>query len=706
MDKIKDYDLLDVIYETPQTRLYKAKKETEAELGEGLLYVVKEYQSDINNSGTRELVSSQRIDNASSINVVVPVLERIDDRYIVMQFKNHGIFLAEKMETAQKSGLVIKEICRIGIEILASLDVLHNCYRVFSDKKGYLHMDLHPGNIFLEDIGEGDFKVKFIDLQSSLELDENGIAYRTEGDYQFTEGYAAPERYNYKNEVFDESCDIYSVAKIIEELMDLAQDPNQVLQHLIENVISIGKESSPSYRFRTALEMKEVLDSILELLNDMEKNDYIGIADRAYRLDVDIDMLVQDIGSHISLNENNYKSFLEELSSMLLTDRPNQNKCLYLYEYLDALYRFSDDNEKSDSLTAKLLYLGIGCYNNTAYSKKAAELAETFFNMKEKGVIGISDYASTINRITETYYDMGDVDKAAKLQEENIGIEEQLYSTYINTAKTSGLAYEDESIVRFMGRSYSAYGRYLYVQSTYTQNEEDKKKGIDYLEKAVDVFQDRVNKHITISHILKTAIEKRDINLANKYIPLYLNNTYPEVTGVENLIESFIGNKEIIWEPRRDYDLLDILMLINAFCINDINETNIEAFAERLRGLMTQLSSREYISYPVNLIYKHMALIIYKLNDNEVNEDVLHLFKKAVTSNDSFVIDRNRQLSILMVMSYQIRWMECEMCGWEDEKKKLLEQFIEHSGDSELGLQGYYQKAAKYETLESVLRLT
>ena len=66
MDKIKDYDLLDVIYETPQTRLYKAKKETEAELGEGLLYVVKEYQSDINNSGTRELVSSQRIDNASN----------------------------------------------------------------------------------------------------------------------------------------------------------------------------------------------------------------------------------------------------------------------------------------------------------------------------------------------------------------------------------------------------------------------------------------------------------------------------------------------------------------------------------------------------------------------------------------------------------------------------------------------------------------
>lgn len=200
----------------------------------------------------------------------------------------------------------------------------------------------------------------------------------------------------------------------------------------------------------------------------------------------------------------------------------------------------------------------------------------------------------------------------------------------------------------------------------------EKELGIKYLERAVDTFQDILNKQITAGHILHIAAEEKNKDLANKYLTLYFNNIYPGLDNVDNLIDEFICKNDNKWEEQLDYTLLTLFKLINSFNIKKINEGNIELFIKNIQDIIKQISSRKNISYPVNLIMKYIALIIYKLNDDNTNEDVLQLLELAVSLSDSFRINLNSQLNVIMIISYQIKWLEYDLCSKKDEKKHCL----------------------------------
>ena len=219
------YKLGKIICETESSVLYEARKINDFEGTDELRFVVKKYKNS-NVLSVKEKNNSQLVENFAHLSVVIPVLEMYDDGSLVMQFKNSGIFLNDFISMIkEKKAVDYSELILTVIhKVLLSLYVLHNCFKGFDNRKGYIHMDIHPGNIFLENLSKetpSDFNgvsVKFLDMSNAICMDENGKAKR-ESEVAITPGYSAPELFDYENLYFRETTDVYSVASILAELV-------------------------------------------------------------------------------------------------------------------------------------------------------------------------------------------------------------------------------------------------------------------------------------------------------------------------------------------------------------------------------------------------------------------------------------------------------------------------------------------------------
>lgn len=710
---MKDFKEIETIYRTNYSRIFIAKKysESSSESTDELLYAVKEYleSDDIANVNT-EKISSQKIENISQISVVVPVLESVDGKYLVMQYKKNGKFLGQIIEYYRNSSESIPMQVFMGIvrSILNALMVLHNCYNGFENKKGYLHMDIHPGNIFIEnfpvnyDIDKiGQVYVKFIDLQNSLIMNSKGLAERTNLDYHYSNHYSAPEVYNQNNKLFNASTDIYSVAAIMLELFELIACDYTSVSNAIRSVIETGMAGSSCYRYRCVEDMLKAVDSTFELYEAFVSDNYITVADKAYYMNVNPDVLAKDAETQSkTVNPKNFNKSLEVLSNRLLNDRPNQNKCVYIFDYYNKLFEKSTVELNEN----KLIYVGMSCYNNVARTKDAARLAQRFFAKKNMGDFSVLDYSKTINRVSENYYDLGDIDGAIKLQQRNIRLLKGLINEYQKLVESEGFTYENEEIIQSYAKAHSALGRYLYVRSSYTSNIE----GIDELEIALSLFGERrFDRNLSISHIISIAAEQKDIILCEKYVGEYFEKLSSDIKTTGDLFKAFIDNKnQSYWENNKDYELLTLLKVINAFCIEEISENNLSGFIEVMKKIATNLMSRERASYPVNLIYKYIGIILYKLNGNVFSEDVEFAMEMACSCDDSIKIRANQQLNILTIMTYQTKWLINEMKEMPQENEHLLEKFLIHSKDDNVGIIHYYKKAESLRELSEILRLT
>lgn len=92
-------------------------------------------------------------------------------RIVVTEYQNNGLFLSEydkNISLLEKTAIVVKLI-----ETVKSLHSVSN----------YLHLDLHPGNVFLEGFGSksGKYQIKLIDFGNSKKIGENGTLMFTRG---------------------------------------------------------------------------------------------------------------------------------------------------------------------------------------------------------------------------------------------------------------------------------------------------------------------------------------------------------------------------------------------------------------------------------------------------------------------------------------------------------------------------------------------
>ena len=181
-----------------------------------------------------------------------------------MQFKKHGLFLkqaVEKLEAEYGVGKIpLNIIFSIIKEILMSLSVLHNFKH--KEQTGVLHLDLHPGNIFMEntDIATGRVgSAKFIDFSSALSMNENGVAYREKEDISITPGYCAPEQF-YTGENYDASTDLYAVAAICYRMITgiIIRDTFVSYGELLENEMYTGENPIIGYMLKVFLKRKTI----------------------------------------------------------------------------------------------------------------------------------------------------------------------------------------------------------------------------------------------------------------------------------------------------------------------------------------------------------------------------------------------------------------------------------------------------------------
>ena len=711
---MNDYKEIKTIYKSKYSRIFIAKKYSELADGEtdDLLYAIKEYLGDsvIETKIRTEKIVSQDVENMAPISVVVPVLESVENKYLVMQYKKNGLFLGEiidRYKTADEK-MSMSLFRHISMGLLKSISILHNCYSGFEDRKGYLHMDLHPGNIFIEGITDlcDDSKynnaiVKFIDLQNSLLLDSTGVAYRKSVGFNYSEYYSAPEVYNLNNTIFDESTDLYSIAVIINSLFEISLCENTTVSNLINSILKIGMSSSSYYRYANATGMLDALESAFELYDAFAGNDYITIADKAYYMNINHGILVEDAkiqGKYLDINS--FDRSLKTLSNMLLKDRPNPEKCEYIFDYFYEIF----NNSESKPNENMLIYVGMSCYNNVARTKDAAALAKKFFSNRELGKISVLDYSKTINRVSENYYDLGDIEGAIELQQRNINLLDGLYREYSKLVKNDGFAFENEELIQSYAKAHSALGRYLYSQST----DGNGINGIAELEKAMDLFGNRYwDRKISMGHILHIAAETHNQDLCNKYVGEYFEALSSDITNIDDFLMAFYSEQNSgFWDKQKDYMLLIALKIINVFCVDNISDNNIAEFINILKIIVKELGERNTIYYPVNLIYKYIGIILYNLNGNEYSDDVAIAMDKACSCDDSVKIRQDQQLNILTVMSYQIKWIINEMLGDDVANNLLLDKFLVHSGDADLGLVCYYNKAKKLQGLKDILKFT
>ena len=79
---------------------------------------------------------------------------------------------------------------------------------------------------------------------------------------------------------------------------------------------------------------------------------------------------------------------------------------------------------------------------------------------------------------------------------------------------------------------------------------------------------------------------------------------------------------------------------------------------------------------------------------------------KACNCDDSIIIRDDRQLNILGVMTYQTKWLINSMKKDDSSNQELLKRFLSHSSDEMNGLEYFFVKAKKLNSLEKILRLT
>ena len=122
--------------------------------------------------------------------------------YGVMQYKSGGLFLTEmeRLLRGKYGGagkIPISVVCGITIRILISLRSLHSSLRSRDlSFSGHLHLDLHPGNIFLENASledPGGGFVKFIDFQNARQMNEHFRAKNDPPLTGYTPAFTAPE---------------------------------------------------------------------------------------------------------------------------------------------------------------------------------------------------------------------------------------------------------------------------------------------------------------------------------------------------------------------------------------------------------------------------------------------------------------------------------------------------------------------------------
>lgn len=666
--KMKDYKIIEQIGETGMSSLYYAVKESDNQTS--LSYFMKKYDDIVSGEMIKnEILISQTIEETCSSSVIIPVLEGFhqdDERYVIMQFRKNGLFLntiIEKLENQYGIGRIpLNIILELTMCILESLSIFHE-YEYKGEEKGYLHLDLNPGNIFFESVELENLtwgKVKFIDLGSSVPCKDKEYVLSRRNWYCCSDRYSSREIRENMIPHICKGTDMYSVcgcmmrmivgpsfSSIEDRLVEnLGKQFDPVIGFLLNTLIENASCDPSYYRYQKADEMKKDINILLKCLSWVNTGKYYDLLYCCYERSFPIGELLR---TDRIIQEEGIMEALSQLKEDLEKDDINYGRCQYIFENI---YKISKQYYIEDrNIKKSLLVCGLSCYNNTGQTTKAVKLYEDYFPKLEE--LSIEEYVTMQLRYAVSVADCYEFEKAYDIVFTMIqGIE--AFKKVSHVSMRTGMIE--------LGRAYSAAGTYL----AFLKKEDPMK----WYKKALEEFKgDEGNSQITYSKILHYAVDIGDRKLYEYYAEIYFGKFGFKPDG-----EVF----QLLTETDRysAYALFIYLKGINRFYWEDADQK----FFDKLAGfLMTNSYFRK--DHPEQLILKYGALLLYKHGDKKKAE---RLFSKALTWIEQGRIQKNSPMNIMMLMSYQTCWIANELEGKDNQQllRDVISQCEKYSWNS------------------------
>lgn len=703
---IQDYEIIKEDVRTANTVIYAAKRLEDG--AEGLMYAIKEYvDSDVAKIlANKEKRISQNLENISKASISIPILQNIisgtENRiFQVMLRKQNGMFLNEIIERLEdrfgKGGIPLEIILDVGNRITDSLEKLHNVF-IDAERTGYLHLDLHPGNIFFESTDIEQLylgHVKFIDFANARPITIMEAAREEEPFFwEITSGYSAPELYLKEHGLYTKATDIYSVAAILFRMacgrvyepgnMSVEEKIGQygtnrklpaILKIMFSSVIYTALSENSLYRYKDAKVMQNALLNVKHCLNACTENNYYDIFCTSYYMMIREEEVIE---SNINFDKDAFCKAVNYLYEALMTDNIRISQCKYVF---DLLWHIAKEYRKEIGAETyrKLLNSGIACCNHISDPVMASELIEETFQIKDK--IPILEYLHTRLRIAEQYADTYQYKKAYCMILDTVEYLEQIQEKYLAVCNQCGVD-AVYSHIKDLGRAYSAAGRYaalLYASEEGTEKEGFRRKADDFFIKALHEFEnDRGNRMITLSHIIHFAVQrefcekKKDMLWAQYH--KYAEEYFGGYVDISEYLKVICQGMKI-----NPFTLHAFLKWIYAFHLEDLTEKDLDA----IELFLESKALLEEYDQPIDRIYRNIGLILSACNRTSAWE----AFYKAMTTVNESKINLNKPLNILMVINYQtIALSNCYIQQEQDnvELKNLLIEHCQKSGWTEL----------------------
>lgn len=717
---IGDYKVVETVWQTPYTCLYKAVEQVDGQ-EEGFFYALKRLPFDTVQELTlqREKEYTQQIANSTRENIVIPILKVIGDgtaEYAVMQFVHHGLFLEEvvgQLESIYGAGKI-----PIGIQlqvlekVLHALKILHSCG---NNRHGFLHMDLHPGNIFLENcvVEQGAFgSARFLDLQNALPMNENGVGQRENRLYGGCTGFGAPEQFLPGRRGFMKQTDLYAVAAMgarlftgvqvtkpfqtYLEILEDAPDPrgqNRMLVYQMRSFLKLGLDPNPHYRTGTAREMLCQIRRLQGMVRMLETGDYYDLFLTGYRQMVPVEWL--------QIEESDYQQqgLVEAVEQLRLEmDRQDHDmkQTSYLFRGLWQMKeRYEDSLQKFPRTFYTLIKCGIESYNFLGDSRNAIALFDEV-ERKKDGIL-LKEYLGLINLAAESYIDTYRYAHACQLIERNRNTLDEVKACYQRASVASGLDMEGATRIKERADAYCAWARYQVFLGIGNPMEAFAEAYSEYEEGSDE-------RAITMSHILHYAVEQRDKELFECYGADYLNWCPTEsgnqmipaaemhvAAGTSGLKENgsqipqvgcgtlgaclqYLLTHQV---QTAHWRLWVFLKAVYVLYRSDIPEDSW--LLEQLEGLVRQQGLQSGIRYPAELIYEYAGLILYEGAGRQVTDIVAEAFTLALQYPESEQIRPGTPLRIRQVMKYQIQARYNRIRGRESDNGLLYRQLFKES---------------------------
>ena len=691
--RIENFRNIKIIKQTAGAEIYEASK------GESpyRMFILKRYNDECSDRNIikEEMEISQEIASYAPDGIVVPITEIVSHegkQYAVMEKKRTGVFLQSMI---RDDGLPVKDVFRLAESILKALCTLHS-FAGSEPRIGYLHLDLHPGNIFIEhdehdslsEVNVGS--AKFIDFATAIKIYDGKPCLR---DNWAVSSYSAPELYRTEKTWCSPATDTYSVGAILYTLLTgkpfsyflTGSDTDstkvsfplipqydtcaQAAKHAEERCLQRGMPKSicrmiesffrcclnynPRYRFSTAGKMLDSVRRIQKILTAYDCHKYEDICNMLYEYGLPAE---QTGAEDVEYDSREFEKAVRSLESMLLQNKIDYRRTKYLF---DMYWKIAADNK--DGIPGDILYSlinsGIAACNHIGDVNLGDELYEAMSGIADK--IELGKYLNYLNRAAVRKADRFCFSEAVQMQRNNIEAQLRIKAGLMEAGQCVGKTSETNTRIIPLARALSSLPGYLVLNN----REYPAQEIWNLYENALAEFgTDSDNRRITICHMMQYAITAHD---RNRYEQLASEYFQMDVEGVINpfdqKLQDLLSGEISDW-----YGLFVLIKGVYTFYM----ESLCEETAELLRDLGRVRLPAENASDPIELLYKYIGLIENHLT-GEVTEFVTYMFDRSIECVQEGIIESEKPLNIYMLISYQTRSVYYELIEDETANEEL-----------------------------------